>query len=61
MEKNATIKMIAKPGKDNGIVKNYRPISLLPFMGKVFERIFAHRLSNNNNNNNEISGQSVGY
>ena len=43
--KRAKVKMIAKPNKDAKLSKNYRPISLLPCLGKVFERLIADRLS----------------
>ena len=36
---------IPKPGKDLTKPTSYRPISLLPAMGKIFERIVASRLS----------------
>ena len=37
--------MIPKPGKDKKLDKNHRPISLLPCLGKVYERVIAKRLS----------------
>lgn len=37
--------MIAKPDKDAKVVTNYRPISLLNTMGKLFERVISHRLN----------------
>ena len=36
--------MIQKPGKNANEVKSYRPISLLPVMGKLFEKLFSRRL-----------------
>ena len=36
--------MLPKPEKDNKIRTNYRPISLLRCIGKVFEKIIAHRM-----------------
>lgn len=36
--------MIPKPGKDPKIPSNYRPISLLKCIGKIFEKIIASRL-----------------
>jgi len=42
--KYAQIIMIAKPGKPPTEASSYRPISLLPIMFKVFERLLLHRL-----------------
>ena len=42
--KIAQIILIAKPGKPMHDVKSYRPISLLPVLSKVFEKIFSKRL-----------------
>ena len=43
--KHAKTIMVPKPGKDLSIAKNYRPISLLSCLGKLFERLLAGRLS----------------
>ena len=43
--KQAKVIMLLKPGKDLTKSTSYRPISLLPAIGKVFERIIASRLS----------------
>ena len=43
--KQAKVIMLPKPGKDLTKPTSYRPISLLPAVGKVFERINASRLS----------------
>ena len=40
--KVAQIIMILKPGKDPGIVSSYRPISLLPIISKILERLFLN-------------------
>ena len=37
--------MVPKPGKDLSTAKNYRPISLLSCLGKLFERLLAGRIS----------------
>ena len=35
---------IPKPGRDNSITKNNRPISLLPIMARVFEKALSNRV-----------------
>lgn len=42
--KIAQIIMIPKPGKNPQEVTSYRPISLLPILSKVFEKIYVKRL-----------------
>lgn len=42
--KFAQIIMIPKPGKSPHQVSSYRPISLLPIMSKIFERLLLRRL-----------------
>lgn len=42
--KTAKVIALKKPGKDIAIPSNYRPISLLPSAGKVFEKIIFKRL-----------------
>jgi hypothetical protein len=43
--KIANIIKIGKPGKDLTDVKNYRPISLLPIMNKLLEKLILRRLN----------------
>lgn len=43
--KVAEITLILKPGKEPENVKSYRPISLLPVLSKVFEKILLTRLT----------------
>lgn len=42
--KLSVITMIPKPGKDPTKVSSYRPISLLPILSKVFEKVLLHKL-----------------
>lgn len=42
--KLAEIVMIQKPGKPSENIASYRPISLLPLIGKLFEKILSRRL-----------------
>lgn len=43
--KSAKVIMIPKPSKDHLIPENHRPISLLPIVSKMFERLLLTRLS----------------
>ncbi|KFM57234.1 RNA-directed DNA polymerase from mobile element jockey, partial [Stegodyphus mimosarum] len=42
--KTAKVILLPKPGKDHTRPDGYRPISLLPGLGKVFERVILQRL-----------------
>lgn len=42
---HANIVPIPKPGKDSGIVDNWRPISMLFCLSKIFERVLAKRIT----------------
>lgn len=42
--KNAVVALQPKPGKDHTVPKNYRPISLLSALGKVYERLINAEL-----------------
>lgn len=42
--KKAILKLIPKEGKNNKVVENYRPISLLEMAGKIYEKIINNRL-----------------
>ena len=44
--KSAKVILIPKPNKDRTKPENYRPISLLPALGKIFERIIDNRTQN---------------
>lgn len=43
--KIASVKMIPKPGKDHTKAESYRPISLLPTVSKLFEKLLMSKLS----------------
>ena len=59
--KTATIKMTPKCGKDNKEAKNWRPISLISVLAKLFERIIATRLSTFLEKNNLLSSSQSGF
>jgi hypothetical protein len=59
--KNAKTILIPKPGKDVRQAKNYRPISLLSCLGKVLERIIAHRLSSHMEENKLFAKSQSGF
>lgn len=44
MWKDARIVMLPKLGKDHKLPENYRPISLLPTLGKIVEKIILERI-----------------
>ena len=47
--------------EDKQLVKNYRPISLLPICGKLFEKIVFNSLYNYLNSNNLITNNQSGF
>ena len=59
--KNAKTILIPKPGKDTREAKNFRPISLLSCLGKLFERVIARRVSNYMEQNNLFSTSQSGF
>ena len=59
--KSATIKMIPKSGKDKQEAKNWRPISLLSCLGKLYERTVTARLSSYLEKNKLLSSSQSGF
>ena len=60
MWKFANVTPILKKG-DKRLIKNYRPISLLPICGKMFERIIFNNLYSYLNANNLITKNQSGF
>lgn len=59
--KYAEILMIQKPNKPPEEASSYRPISLLPSLSKLFERIFLKRLMQDDFANNIIPDHQFGF
>ena len=60
MWKRANVVPIFKKG-DKQLIKNYRPISLLPICGKIFEKITFNNLYNYLNTKNLITKNQSGF
>ena len=58
--KEANIIPVHKKG-DKQLITNYRPVSLLPICGKVFEKIIFNSLFVYLNNNNLLSSNQSGF
>lgn len=59
--KFAQIILIPKPGKPPNNVTSYRPISLLPIMSKIFERLLLKRLTKDVNLDEIIPSHQFGF
>lgn len=59
--KVAKVIALDKPGKDPTIPSNKRPISLLPVIGKLFEKVILERMVDFENANNIIIKQQFGF
>lgn len=59
--KVAEVIVIQKPGKPPNEIASYRPISLLPVMSKVFEKIFVKRLQSIIEQRNLIPKHQFGF
>ena len=58
--KTSKVSPLFKKG-DNTLLSNYRPISLLPTISKIFERIIYNQLSNYFNDSNLLAEQQYGF
>jgi len=61
MWKHGITKLIPKPGKDPTLAPNYRPITLLPALGKVLERILKTKLTDFLEDNSIIPESQAGF
>lgn len=52
---------VAKPGKDKSLPSSYRPITLLPIIGKLFEKFILERLLEHDSENNILIPQQFGF
>jgi hypothetical protein len=59
--RHATVIPIPKPGKDHSDPSNYRPISLLSSISKIFERIILKRLNAFIVSNNALPNHQFGF
>ncbi|GFX75376.1 RNA-directed DNA polymerase from mobile element jockey [Trichonephila clavipes] len=59
--KTASIIPILKPGKPRGLDDSYRPISLLPVLSKLAEKLILTRLNDHLTNNNILIPQQHGF
>lgn len=55
--RHALVTPIPKPGKDSTLIENWRPISLLNCISKIYERLIATRLSKITTNLNIFQNQ----
>jgi hypothetical protein len=58
--KHASVIPIPKPGKDHSNPLNYRPISLLSSVSKIFEKIILKRLQDFVSTNNVLPDHQFG-
>ncbi|GFU76661.1 RNA-directed DNA polymerase from mobile element jockey [Trichonephila clavipes] len=59
--KTATVIPILKPGKDPTLATSHRPISLLPVLSKLAERIILNRLNDHLQQNDILIPQQHGF
>ena len=59
--KEAKVRMVAKPGRDKNFACNYRPISLLSALGKMYERYIYVYLMKELNEKNFLNVNQAGF
>lgn len=59
--KCADVIVLPKPGQPNTFPQNYRPISLLPTMGKIAEGVILKRLKTDIDNTHAIQDEQFGF
>jgi len=59
--KQARVIMILKPGKQPTEFTSYRPISLLPIISKILEKLLLHRLLSNPHSQDWIPSHQFGF
>jgi hypothetical protein len=59
--KQAIVIAIPKPGKDPTNPGNYRPISILNSLSKIYERILLFRVQKYTHENNVLPNQQFGF
>lgn len=60
--KTAVVKpLLKKPNLDYNVVSNYRPISNLPYMSRILEKVVFNQLNNFLNENNTLEKYQSGF
>lgn len=59
--KIATVVFFAKRNKDPKLLTSYRPICLLPMLGKIYERLIKHRLNYHLESNKYFHDSQFGF
>lgn len=59
--KHSKIILFAKPGKDHAFPQNYRPISLLTGISKLFEKVILARIQSHINTNEILRNEQFGF
>jgi hypothetical protein len=59
--KHSIIVIISKPNKLKQLVTSYRPISLLPTFGKLFEKLLLKRITTIIHENNILPATQFGF